>query len=977
MNENLLEKVLKLTDGPKGVITSVVSFILSSRNRSLINTLHNIALQIDTQRPLMLTLTDAELRNKTDLFKQKIAEGATPDSILVDAFAVARESARRILGEEPYIVQMMGGIAMHRGMIAEMKTGEGKTLSAILPAYLNALTGKGVHIVTVNDYLAKRDADWMGQLFEFLGLKTGYIIGQMSQNDKLEAYLADITYCSNSELGFDFLRDNMANSIWECAQRELNYCIVDEADSVLIDEAKTPLIISGPTTGIAGEYHRANTVVTRLQPEHYNINLKENQAHFTDSGLDEVKNILAELEYLKNEDSLYDPTNSVLLHQLNQALRANHLFKVGIDYLVKSDNDGFGGNPRPSIKLIDTNTGRILDGRRYSDGLHQALEAKENVPIRGESETLASITFQQLFRLYNKLSGMTGTASTESEEFETTYRLSCIEIPTNVPKRRIDHEDSIFLRKIDKMRAIIEQVDQCHSKGQPIIVGTTSVESSEEIADYLTHAGFAVNVLNAKNHAREADIIANAGRLGSITVVTNMAGRGTDIKLGGDPKILLKRKTAGWEDELSIARESDIITDDVSKNKAQVIQAGGLYILGAEHNNSRRIDDQLRGRAGRQGDPGETRFFESTDGELFKKFNPNMTNTLIQFGAKDDEALEHPWLTGAINNAQQRMEAYNFESRQSMQKYSDIKENYIMKFYKKRRKVLESTLLMQEVIMIFHKISSDTQDLIELGKICQYTGDDLKKWATESFYTSIENYKQKHQDNLNDEIRAHFLYSIDENIKRYMLIMSNEKDIVALHSYSQKDPIMAYYRIARVKYEMTCKVIDIDIIGSIILDSIAFKDNINEEQLELALERIKLQLEELQIMQDAFGEKVSDDDLLVEDNSTATTTNNITPEDSMKVENNNINNSVDQQLELNTGNNNIQTTGAEQSHSALQADVLSSTFPSSTVENTTDTNVDASTNLATQEVTQNAGNKPLDSNSSNPESTTNSSSNNE
>jgi preprotein translocase subunit SecA len=844
----ILDKIIKLSEGPRKIISSAVNFILSGKQQKMLGELRSIALRIDSKKEEMHTLSDTELKSRTELLRQRLENGETLDQILVDAFATIREAARRVLKEEHYLVQIMGGIAMHRGMIAEMKTGEGKTLSALLPAYLNALPGKGVHIITTNDYLAKRDAEWMGQVFQFLGLSVGYVISQMPQSQKRDAYFSDVTYCTNSELGFDFLRDNMAYDESECCQRELNYCIVDEADSVLIDEAKTPLIISGPTTNIVGEYMKANSIITKLKPEHYEINLKEHQAHFTNEGLEEIARIFREDGTLSEEESLYSQGNSVLLHQLTQALKANHLFRLGVDYLIKSENDGFGGNPRPSVKLIDTNTGRVLEGRRYSDGLHQALEAKESVPIRGESETLSSITFQQLFRLYKKLSGMTGTALTESEEFETTYGLRCLSIPTNLPKLRVDQDDVIYLRKMDKMRAIIEQVSTCHQKGQPIIIGTTSVESSEEIADYLSNAGFDINVLNAKNHTKEADIIANAGRLGAITVVTNMAGRGTDIKLGGDAKVIIRRRTYGWENEEQIKAEAELVKEEVQKNKEAVMKAGGLFILGADHNNSRRIDDQLRGRAGRQGDPGESRFFESTDGDLFRKFNPNMTNMLIQFGAKEDEVLEHPWLTGAISNAQQRMEAYNFESRQSMQKYSDIKEFYMMRFLKHRRKILESKNINQIIIHNFEQVLNSLEYLTQLANVCGYSDEsgELKDWARELFYASISHYKEEYKEDANKRLRRCILYSIDDNIKNYMLIMSNERDVVALHSYSQKDPIMAYYRIAREKYDLVNKRIVVDSVINVILQARSDERyDLDEDDIFQALEDVKKRLQQL------------------------------------------------------------------------------------------------------------------------------------
>ena len=848
----LLETISHVASLPKEIINNVLGFALSGKRRRLLRELRSIAISIDELRPAMIKLTDEELKSHTMMFKTQVSKGLSLDSILVEAFAVVREAARRVLSEEPYLVQLMGGIVLHRGMIAEMKTGEGKTLVAILPAYLNALSGKGVHIVTVNDYLAKRDAETMGKVFEFLGMTTGYIISSMQNSAKKTAYDSDVTYCTNNELGFDFLRDNMVTDESQCCQRGLHFCIVDEADSILIDEARTPLIISGPTEDASEGYMLCDAVIKQLKPEHYSINLKEHNAHFTEEGIEEITRILHENNSLAEDEYLYSPKNAVLLHQLSQALYANHLYRLGIDYIVDVDMDGFGGMPRPAVKIIDEHTGRTLQGRRYSEGLHQALEAKEHVPIRPESETLASVTFQRLFRLYHKLSGMTGTAMTEAEEFEKTYNLRCIDIPTNMPKQRIDHDDLIYITKREKIRAIVDLVSECHDRGQPVIIGTTNVESSEELGEILARSGFSVNVLNAKHHEKEADIIANAGRYGAVTVVTNMAGRGTDIKLGGDFKVLFKKRTIGMTDEAQIEAEAGKTRNEIQENKAKVIAAGGLYVIGVEHNNNRRIDNQLRGRSGRQGDPGASKFFMSTEDELIRKFNPNMGAMLRQLGAKDEEVMEHPWLTGAVSNAQQRMEAYNFEVRQSLQKYADIRESYVMEFYARRREWLKCNPV-EELTKIFESVVSDKdglQKMLDLNEGCKDVNELRSK-----FYDQIKLYKEQYSDD--SALRKILLHAIDVNCRRYMTLMANAKDVVAFQSYSQKDPIMAYYSIAKDKFKEMMANVNYELLTDLFQDQV--EDDVDYEDLiqkmmasiNLEVERLKTILPEESKLADA------------------------------------------------------------------------------------------------------------------------------
>lgn len=787
--KNFFDVLSDISEVPKKVISDFVSLVMSSKREKIKAEIEAIAFQVMYLRDDMMKLTDSELKAKKDEFKKRLAAGATLDSLLVEAFAVAREGARRALGEEHYKVQIMGGIVLHRGMIAEMKTGEGKTLVGVLPAYLNALVGRGVHVVTVNDYLAKRDSKWMARVFNFLGMTVGCITSERSRSSsyKRSQYACDIIYCTNSELGFDYLRDNMANSIEECVQRDLYYCIIDEADNVMIDDAKTPLIISGATDVSSDTYDLCDKVIKNLSKSDYEVDKKEMTAHFTDSGLESCVNQLREMSYLGECEELYSPKHSVLLHQLSQALKANHLYALGIEYIVEEESDGYAG-----VKIVDENTGRTLHGRRYSDGLHQALEAKEGVYVRPENETIASVTYQRLFKLFEKKSGMTGTAQSESEEFEATYGIKCVSIETNRPRQRIDLDDLMYITKEAKIRGMIEIVRECHVKGQPVIIGTPSVESSEEVAHYLAKSGFDVNLLNAKNHEKEAEIIANAGRYGTITVVTNMAGRGTDIRLGGDWKIIASKLTKDIEDEEEKKKIEEEVRFETEENKKLVIQVGGIFILGFERNEvGNRPEDQLRGRAGRQGDPGVSRFLVSAEDSIIRKFNPNMSMTLKRFGANDDDVLDHKWLTIAISNAQDRIKLYHQQMRQSMQKYSDIKEANMVRFYNLRKRILAKTDLISYVSEEFERLVSEGKLSIDGKSIF-----DLKL----EFYSKLKMMKERRVEESSNFIRSIILENFDAAWRRYLLLMNNAKDIVAFQSYTDKDPLISYYNIAQNKF---------------------------------------------------------------------------------------------------------------------------------------------------------------------------------
>jgi preprotein translocase subunit SecA len=629
-------------------------------------------------------LTDAQLKAKTAEFKEKLDNGAKLNDILVPAFAVCREAGRRVLKMRHYDVQLIGGMVLHEGCIAEMRTGEGKTLVATLPCYLNALEGKGVHVVTVNDYLATRDAEWMGKIYGFLGMETGTVVNQQQEDDKRRAYRCDITYGQNNEFGFDYLRDNMKFSALEYNQRPLNYAIVDEVDSILIDEARTPLIISGQGENPSDKYKLINELIPRLRnEEHYTVDEKAHSVTLTDEGTEVAERLLSGMGAIRGSN-LYDPVNLGTLHILNQCLRAHTLYKRDVNYMVREGK----------VLIIDEFTGRVLAGRRWSDGLHQAVEAKENVRIQEESRTMATITFQNLFRLYKKLSGMTGTADTEAPEFHSTYKLECVIIPTNKPVVRVDYEDLVYKTEKEKFTAVINEILEKHELGQPILVGTTSVEKSGAIARILSKKGVKHNVLNAKHHENEATIVAQAGRKGAITVSTNMAGRGTDIILGGNPEMMAKLRFKA-ENRIPEAEPEafDKLVDEIKaecvKEGDEVREAGGLYILGTERHESRRIDNQLRGRAGRQGDPGTSKFYLSLEDDLMRIFaGDRVKNLMERMGMPDDEPIEHPWVTKSVENAQKKVEERNFDIRKNLLEYDDVMSAQRKTIYDMRQALL-------------------------------------------------------------------------------------------------------------------------------------------------------------------------------------------------------------------------------------------------------------------------------------------------
>ncbi|MFT7557030.1 MAG: preprotein translocase subunit SecA, partial [Planctomycetota bacterium] len=671
------------------MLSKIVKTVFGSSNDRVVKKLSQRVILINQFEEKMQALDDEQLKQKTEEFKIRFNDGETLDELLNEAFAVCREASIRVLGMRHYDVQLIGGMILNNNQITEMRTGEGKTLVATLAAYLNAISGEGVHIVTVNDYLAERDAAWMGQLYNFLGFSVGVVLSAMDYDTKRESYSADITYGTNNQFGFDYMHDNLCFTLEERVQRGLNFAIVDEVDSILIDEARTPLIISGQASDSSELYTRINSVVPNLTkveeedgPGDYIVDEKSKQAFLTEEGHDSVEKLMIEAGLLNEGESLYDASNIALVHHLNAGMRAHAIFSRDVDYIVQNDQ----------IVIVDEFTGRTMAGRRWSDGLHQAIEAKESVSIQNENQTIASITFQNYFRLYNKLSGMTGTADTEAFEFQQIYGLEVVVVPTNKVMVREDHGDLIYLTVREKYESITEDIRDCTARGQPVLVGTTSVESSEVLSELLTKEGIKHQILNAKQHEREANIIADAGMPGTVTLATNMAGRGTDIVLGGNLEVQLSELA---EDDLA-AREK--LTEEWQQRHDEVIAAGGLHIIGTERHESRRIDNQLRGRSGRQGDPGSSRFYLSMQDSLMRIFASEKVSSLMQkLGMEDGEAIEHPWVSKAIENAQRKVEAHNFDIRKQLLQYDDVANDQRKVIYRQRDDLLHSDSISSAV----------------------------------------------------------------------------------------------------------------------------------------------------------------------------------------------------------------------------------------------------------------------------------------
>ena len=799
------------------MLNKIARTLFGSANDRFVKKQMKVVDKINSLEPDFVKLSDDELKAKTDEFRTRIKNGETLDELLPEAFAAVREAAKRTLGQRHYDVQLVGGIVLHKGMIAEMKTGEGKTLVATLAAYLNALEGKGVHIVTVNDYLAKRDAEWMGQVYRFLGLTVDYIVHGKDDNQRREAYNSDIIYGTNNELGFDYLRDNMKFNLEERVQREFNFAIVDEVDSILIDEARTPLIISGAAEDSSERYISVNKIIPQLVPADYEKDEKARTVTLTEVGMTHVEQLLKQVGLI-TEGGLYDIGNVSLVHHVNQALRAHKMFTRDVDYIVK---DG-------KVVIVDEFTGRIMEGRRYSDGLHQALEAKEGVAIQSENQTLASITFQNYFRLYPKLSGMTGTAMTEEAEFADIYGLSCVEIPTNKPVVRVDEHDEIYRTEKEKYQAIINTILDCHRRGQPVLVGTTSVEKSEVVADLLSKAAPNVHfeVLNARHHEREAAIVAQAGVAGAITIATNMAGRGTDIQLGGNLDMKLKSVLTGEETPEEIEKIKTKLKAEIEADKQKVLAAGGLYILGTERHESRRIDNQLRGRSGRQGDPGTSKFFLSLQDDLMRIFGSERMSAVLQkLGLPEGEALVHPWISKALEKAQQKVEERNFDIRKNLLKYDNVMNEQRKVIYAQRRELMETDDVsdtvkdmrqeyLTSVIAGFVPYGSTpeewrTEELKqELAKITGFVLP-VTNWAnepeidsdtmTQKILDEVEKRLVEKNNGVPTEIvkmveKSILLQVLDQLWKEHIATLDMMRHTIVLRAYGQKDPLNEYKR---------------------------------------------------------------------------------------------------------------------------------------------------------------------------------------
>ena len=802
------------------MIGSLIKKIVGSKNERELRRIQPLVDKISQLEPNISPLSDDQLQAKTFEFKGRVERGESIEEILPEAFAVVRETAKRTLGERHYDVQLIGGIVLHEGKIAEMATGEGKTLVSTLPAYLNALKGEGVHIVTVNDYLAKRDSEWMGVIYQFLGLSVGVILHELNDQERKKAYHCDITYGTNNEFGFDYLRDNMKFTLEDYVQRDLNYAIVDEVDSILIDEARTPLIISGPAEESTDKYYKINRIIPSLkQGKDYQLEEKSHTAFLTEEGV-------AHVEKLIHVENLYDPRNIETLHHVNQALRAHTLFKRDVDYMVK---DG-------QVIIVDEFTGRLMPGRRWSDGLHQAVEAKENVKIENENQTLATITFQNYFRMYKKLAGMTGTADTEAAEFRKIYNLDVMVIPTNMPLMRTHYADVIYKTEDEKFRAVVKEIKELYQSERPVLVGTISIEKSERLSQLLKKQGIPHNVLNAKHHEREAEIIAQAGRAGAVTISTNMAGRGTDILLGGNPKFLAKTFLDEEPTEETMKKAHQKALGIVQKEKEKVIQVGGLHVLGTERHEARRIDNQLRGRSGRQGDPGSSRFYLSLEDDLLRIFgSERISNIMGRLGIEEDQPIEHGLVTKAIESAQRKVEAHNFEIRKHLLEYDNVMNKQREVIYSQRREVLGSEDLKDTVMEMIEEQSEGLVDFYTDEK--EHSEDwDLKalrdavykqfcfKWSVtpveengikrdqlkEMIVQNAKDVYQKKEEEFGSPMLRYLekvimLQSIDYHWKDHLLAIDQLKEGIGLRGYGQKDPRIEYQKEA---YQMFLEMLD-------------------------------------------------------------------------------------------------------------------------------------------------------------------------
>nr|VFJ61133.1 MAG: preprotein translocase subunit SecA [Candidatus Kentron sp. FM]VFJ69614.1 MAG: preprotein translocase subunit SecA [Candidatus Kentron sp. FM]VFK17653.1 MAG: preprotein translocase subunit SecA [Candidatus Kentron sp. FM] len=843
------------------MIGQFIKRIIGTRNDRLIKRMHRTVTRINAFGERMHALTDAELREKTDIFRQRHKDGESLDQLLPEAFAVVREASTRTLDMTHFDVQLIGAMVLHQGKIAEMRTGEGKTLVATLAVYLNALSERGVHVVTVNDYLAHRDAEWMGRLYSFLGLRTGVVVADMSPEQKREAYNADVTYGTNNEFGFDYLRDNMAFSVADKMQRDMHFAIVDEVDSILIDEARTPLIISGPTDERSDLYIKMNELLPRLTrqetedgPGDYSIDEKARQVHLTEEGHFNVEQLMEKTGLLEAGNSLYDATNIVLMHHLNAALRAHVLFQRDVDYIVR-DNE---------IVIVDEFTGRTMPGRRWSDGLHQAVEAKEGVSVQQENQTLASITFQNYFRLYEKLAGMTGTADTEAAEFQQIYGLEVVVIPTHKKMIREDHPDLVFLTKQEKFTAIIDDIKDCQKRGQPALVGTASVDTSEYLSGLLDKEGIAHQVLNAKQHASEAQVIAQAGRPGTVTIATNMAGRGTDIVLGGNLQAEIaalgippSRQSPEDTDTLRILRK------DWENRHQVVLSAGGLHIVGTERHESRRIDNQLRGRSGRQGDMGSSRFYLSLEDDLMRIFASEKVAGIMQkLGMQPGEAIEHPWVTKAIENAQRKVEGRNFDIRKQLLEFDDVANDQRKEIYGLRNELMAEEDISERIDTIRRDVINELIDNYippeSLDEQWDVPGLEEALYrefgARQSIASWLEEDKSLHEEPLRQLIiediereyrekaglvgtdamhhfeKAFMLQILDGTWKEHLAAMDYLRQGIYLRSFAQKNPKQEYKREAFQMFQSLLERVKKEVIGTLSRVQVQAKEDVEAIQ---------------------------------------------------------------------------------------------------------------------------------------------------
>ena len=795
------------------MLKTVARRVFGSVNDRIVKAHRLTAERINALEPEVEALSDEALRARTDWLRGRVADGENLDDLLVEAFATVREAAKRTLGQRHFDVQLIGGMVLHEGKIAEMRTGEGKTLVATLPIFLNALTGKGVHLITVNDYLAKRDSEWMGQIYEFLGLAVGCIIHGIYDDDRRAQYAADVTYGTNNEFGFDYLRDNMKFTLDSMVQRPFNFAIVDEVDNILIDEARTPLIISGPTEDNSELYVTIDKLIPELGAEHFEMDEKVRAVTLTEDGTERIEEILNEHALLKTP-GLYNLENVGVLHHVNQALRAHKLFTRDKDYIV-TDN---------KVVIIDEFTGRMMEGRRYSEGLHQALEAKEGAVIQNENQTLASITFQNYFRLYPKLAGMTGTALTEAAEFGEIYHLNVVDVPTHMTMIRLDNHDEIYRTAEEKWRAVVIQIEECRKKEQPVLVGTTSIEKSEDLSKRLKKKKVPHNVLNARYHEQEAHIIAQAGKIGAVTIATNMAGRGTDIQLGGNVEMRLADELDGVEDAAERAAITEKITTEIQVAHEAVLKSGGLYVLGTERHESRRIDNQLRGRAGRQGDPGESKFYLSLEDDLMRIFgSERMDGMLRKLGLQEDEAIFHPWINKALEKAQQKVEARNFDIRKNIVRFDDVMNDQRKVIYEERIELMAADDVADMVV--------DMREEVIEGLVAQFIPEKAyaEQWKTDSLHEEVRRIFgvdlpigdwAKEEGIAENEIRERvfdavarkmaekaarygpeimrmaekslLLQVLDQQWKDHLLSLDHLKQGIGLRAYAQRDPLNEY-----------------------------------------------------------------------------------------------------------------------------------------------------------------------------------------